>query len=77
MNGSSRRTSDTRDSLLAGQIGNVDEGVVEGGKDVGDTEHELALSDLGTELNGGFFLRGLGLLRRLQGTSNSQHAHPA
>ena len=61
MNDSSRRTSDTRDSLLAGQIGDVDEGVVEGGIDVGNTENELALSDLGAERDG--FLNGnLGLL---------------
>ena len=71
------RTSDTGNSLLARQIRDVDEGIIEGSIDVSDTENELALSDLGTELNGGFFLRGLGLLRRLQGTSNSQHAHPA
>lgn len=30
----------------------MDEGVVEGGEDVGNTENELALSDLGTEGDG-------------------------
>ena len=59
------RTSDTGDGLLARQIGDMDEGVVEGGVDVSDTEDELALSNLGTERDGGFFL-GLGLLGRLQ-----------
>jgi hypothetical protein len=54
-------TSNTRDSFLAGQIGNVDERVVEGSVNVGDTEDVLAISNLGAEGNGGFFLWGLGL----------------
>lgn len=47
-----KRTSYTGDGLLAGEVGDMDESVVEGGVDVGDTEDELALSDLGTERNG-------------------------
>jgi len=39
----------------------MDECIVEGGINVGDTEDVLAVSDLGTEGNGGFFLWGLGL----------------
>ena len=42
-------TSDTRDGLLAGEIGDMDESVVERGVDVGNTENELALADLGAE----------------------------
>lgn len=37
-------TGDTGDGFTAGQIGNVDEGVVEGGKDTGNAEDELACS---------------------------------
>ena len=61
-----RRTGDTRNRLLARQISDMDEGVVERRIDMRNTEDELALSNLGTERNGGVFLRGLGLLRRLQ-----------
>lgn len=35
-------TGDTGDGFTAGQIGNVDEGVVEGGEDTGNAEDELA-----------------------------------
>lgn len=35
-------TGNTGDGFTAGQIGNVDEGIVEGGEDTGDTENELA-----------------------------------
>lgn len=48
----------------------MDEGVVERGIDVSDTEHQLALSNLGTEGNGDFFLGDLDFLGRLQ-------VHPA
>ena len=37
------------DGLPAGEVGDVDEGVVEGGEDVGDTEDELAVPDLGAQ----------------------------
>lgn len=42
----------------------TDEGIVEGSEDTGNTEHELALTDLGAELD--ILLRsgGLGLLGR-------------
>ena len=39
-------TGDTGDGLAAGQIGDVDEGVVEGGEDAGNAEDELALLSL-------------------------------
>lgn len=35
-------TGDTADGLATGQIGDVDEGVVERGEDTGNTEHQLA-----------------------------------
>ena len=56
-----KRTSDTGDGLLAGEIGDMDEGVVERGVDVSDTENELALSNLGPERDGCLLL-GLDLL---------------
>ena len=56
-----KRTSDTGDGLLAGEIGDMDESVVERGVDVSDTENELALSNLGPESNGCLLL-GLDLL---------------
>lgn len=37
-------TGDTGDGFTAGQIGDVDEGVVEGGEDTGNAEDELACS---------------------------------
>ena len=58
---SSVRTSDTGDGLLARKIGDMDEGVVEGGVDVGNTENELAFADLGAERDG-FGSGSLGLL---------------
>jgi hypothetical protein len=36
-------TGDTGDGFAAGQIGDVDEGVVEGSEDAGNAENELAL----------------------------------
>lgn len=56
-------TSDTADGLTAGKIGDVDEGIVEGGEDTGNAEDELALADLGTQgdvLLGGTDGLGLG-----------------
>ena len=47
-----RHTGDTGDSLLARQIGDVNEGVVERGVDVSNAENKLALSDLRTERGG-------------------------
>jgi hypothetical protein len=38
-------TGDTGDGFAAGQIGDVDEGVVEGSEDAGNAENELALGD--------------------------------
>ena len=52
----------------------MDEGVVEGGEDVGNTEDFLALSDLGTERDG-LFLRGLDLLGGLH-PKFRQSIHP-
>lgn len=67
-------TSDTGDGLLAGEIGNMDEGVVEGGVDVCDTEYELALSNLGTERDG-LLLGDLDLLGGLHPDA-CQSIHP-
>jgi len=39
----------------------MDECIVEGGVDVGDTENVLAVSDLRAEGDGSLFLWGLGL----------------
>jgi hypothetical protein len=44
----------------------MDERVVEGGVDVGNTKNKLALADLGAELDCGFGLSCLGLLGRLR-----------
>jgi len=49
-------TSHTRDRFLPRQIGDVDKGVVEGGEDVSNAEHQLTLSDLGSEGDGVLFL---------------------
>lgn len=68
-------TGDTGDGFPARQIGNVDERVVERSVDVCNAEHELALCDLRTERDGGFFLGDL-LLGRLW-TSTCQHRHPS
>lgn len=75
LQGKVRRTSDTGDRLLAGEIGDVNEGIVERSVDVGDAENELALSDLGAERDG-FGGGSLGLLGGLWVTSNSQPFHP-
>lgn len=42
---------DSGNGLSAGQIGDVDESIVEGCKDSGNAENELSLSSLGTEGN--------------------------
>ena len=39
-------TSDSGDGFLTGQIGNMDEGIVEGSKDTGNTEHLSVISNL-------------------------------
>lgn len=44
-------TGDTGDSLATGQIGDVDEGVIEGRENAGNAENELALADLGSKLD--------------------------
>ena len=51
----SNLTGDTGDGFLARQISDVDKGIVERGEDMGNAENEFALSDLGTEGDGGFF----------------------
>lgn len=43
----------------------MNEGIVERGVDVRNTEYQLSLSNLGTELDGSFFLWGLDFLGRL------------
>lgn len=68
------RTSNTRDGFLAGQIGDMNEGVIEGGEDVGNAEHVFALCDLGAERDV-FFLRCLDFFGGLS-TSTSQFSHP-
>ena len=67
------RTSDTRDGFLARQIGDMDERVVERRVDVRHSKHQLALSNLGTERNGRFLLRGLDFLRGLKCIRWSEH----
>lgn len=42
-------TSDTSNSLTTRQIGDMDKGVIERGKDVGNAKNKLAFTDLGTE----------------------------
>ena len=54
-----RRTSDTGDGFPTRQISDMDEGIVERGIDVGNTENELSLSDLRSERDSGFFLGDL------------------
>ena len=71
---SSVRTSDTGDGLLAGEIGDMDESVVERGVDVSDTKDELSLSNLGTE-SSRLGLSGLDLLGGLH-PKCSQLIHP-
>jgi hypothetical protein len=59
------RAGDAGDGFLARQVGDVDKGVVEGGKDVGYANDALAFRDLGTERDGGFFLGRFDFLGRL------------
>ena len=59
-------TSNTRNCFSAGKIGNMDECIVEGGVDVGDTENVLAISNLRAEGDSSLFLWGLGLFWRLE-----------
>jgi hypothetical protein len=42
-------TSNTGDGFTTREIGHMDKSVVEGGKDVGNTENEFTFTDLGTE----------------------------
>lgn len=63
------RTSNTGDGFLAGKIGNVDESIIEAGIEVRNAEHELALSNLGTERDGSLLLGRLSLLWCLQARS--------
>jgi hypothetical protein len=58
-------TSDTGDSFFARKIGDMDEGVVERGINVCDTEDKLSLGNLRTERNSVIFPGDLGFLRRL------------
>ena len=58
-------SGNTGDGFTASQISDVNEGIVEGGEDVGNTEDLLVTADLGTEgdvllnLRGGLDLLGL------------------
>ena len=58
-------SGDTGDGFTTGQIGDVNKGIVERGKDVGNTKDLLVTADLGTEgdvflnLRGGLDLLGL------------------
>ena len=52
----------------------MDERVVEGSINVGDTEDVLAISNLGAEGNGGFFLWGLGLFWCLKKVGRSEQS---
>lgn len=51
--------SDARDGFLAGQVGNVNERVVERGKDAGDAKDEFAIFDLRSERRRDGFLGSL------------------
>ena len=65
-------SGDTGDGFTTSQIGDVNEGIVERGKDVGNTENLLITTDLGTE--GDVFLNlggGLDLLGLLDGTEKA------
>ena len=56
----------------------MDEGVIERGEDVGNTEDSLALSNLGTERDGGILLGGFNFFGRLYRTSSKrQLCHPS
>lgn len=55
-----KRTGNTRNSFLPREIGNVDEGVVEGCKDMSNAENKFSISDLWTKLNGGLFFWSFG-----------------
>jgi hypothetical protein len=46
--GASALTCHAGDRLFARQVGDMNKGVIERGVDVGNTEHELALADLGS-----------------------------
>lgn len=65
--GGGARTGDARDRLLAGEVRDVHERVVEGREDARDAEHELALGDLGAQLHRGLFLRRFRFLGGLVG----------
>lgn len=71
------RTSNAGNGLTSRKIGDMDEGVVEGGEDASNTENELALSNLGTERNGVLgglgldFLGGLSLISLAQGLEST------
>lgn len=56
------RTSYAGDGLLSRQIGDMDKGVIERGKDVGNAEYKFTLCDLGAERNGVLFLGCLDFL---------------
>jgi hypothetical protein len=58
-------TSNTGDGFTAREIGDVNKGIVEGGKDVSNTENELTFTDLGTE--GNLLNRSFSDLRSLLG----------
>jgi hypothetical protein len=50
-----RRTCDSRDRFLSRQIGHMNEGIIEGCVNVGDTEDEFSLCDLWPQRYGSLF----------------------
>lgn len=59
--------SDTDDGFAAGEVGDVDKGVVEGGVDAGDAKYELTGTDLRAESDVFFYLYFFPFLRRTNG----------
>jgi hypothetical protein len=58
-------TSDTGDGFFARKVSDMDEGVIERGVNVCNTEDKLSLGNLRTERNSVIFPGDLGFLRRL------------
>merc|ERR1719350_1193713 len=56
-------SGDTGDGLATGQISHVNESVVEGSEDVGNTEHQLALANLRSQRNLDLLFDNLSLAR--------------
>ena len=67
-------TGHAGDGFLAGQIGDMHKGIVEGCEDVCHAEDEFSLCDLGAERNGNFLLGRLdflGGLRDIRSSANT------